>query len=107
MRSRAAHFWNSGCSGLSTSRPLSRNASRKILAWLQRRPDRFGKAAGRRREHLVDLVLLIGVEPHPSLHAVEQADLLGAGVVVLGGAVDRNDAIRRRAALSSDRACDP
>src|SRR5262249_57398889 len=37
----------------------------KNLRLLEFRPDRVGIASGRRRKHLVDLVLLVGVEPHP------------------------------------------
>src|SRR6516165_2316146 len=65
---------------------------------LEHWPDRIGKPACRRRKHLVDPVLKVGVKPDPLLDAVEQSDFLGPVVFVLVslgiGMPDRNDAHR-------------
>src|SRR5262245_34928140 len=58
---------------------------------LQLRPDRLGKPSSRRGEDLVNFIFLIGVKPDPLLDAFEQAELLRAGVLVVGVAMDRDD----------------
>ena len=74
-------------------------------------PERFGvrevgelrlpEASRRGWKHFVCLVCTVGVQPEPFLHALDQADLLGAGVfvlvaVVIGGPYrhDANGALR-------------
>ena len=49
----------------------------------QIRPQRVAEASGRRREDLVDLVLLVRVQPDPVIARLDQADFLGAVILVL------------------------
>src|SRR5262249_54492773 len=46
-------------------------------------PDGIAEPGARCFEHLIALVLFVGVEPHPFLSALQQADFLGAVVFVL------------------------
>ena len=81
--SRAAHFRKSGCSVLSINRPLSRKAEPEDLGGLEVGELRLPEASRRGWKHFVRLVFTVGVQPHPFLHALDQADLLGAGVFIL------------------------
>ena len=85
---------------LSSSRPLSRKAELEDLGGLEVGELRLSEAFRRGWKHFVRLVFKVGVQPHPFLHALDQADLLGAVVFVLVavfvGGPHRHDAQLRR-----------